>query len=161
MNNDVFNLGEVDPFDGALLDKLRECSAHYRPAPESIHQGALAAFEWRSVDEELAELLSDSAESERLVGARATLHGIRLMEFVAGAIQISLGLSDSGLLTGTLSGHSEQTAKLVSSAGHQLDLIVDEFGEFICDEIPSGPIRIELGVGPGRIVTDWILPPFS
>jgi hypothetical protein len=161
MNNEVFDLGEVNPFDDALLDKLRDCSARYQPAPEPIRRGALAAFEWRAIDEELAQLLSDTADSDRLVGARSTLSGIRLMEFVAGAVQINLGFSDTGLMTGNFVGHSSETAKLVSSSGQRVELLVDEFGEFICDPVPSGPIRIELGVGPGRIVTDWILPPLS
>jgi hypothetical protein len=161
MNDDTFYLNELDPFDDGLLDKLRASSALYSHTPEVVHQGALAAFEWRSVDEELATLLSDSADSDRLVGARSTLSGMRLLEFVTSAGQISVGLSDTGLMTGTLVGHPGEMVALVSAAGGRVELLADDFGEFLCDEIPPGPVRIELGVGNARVVTDWILPPLS
>ncbi len=160
MSDETFDLNDIDQPDGAMLQRLRESSARYGVAvPDAIRQGALAAFAWRSVDEELAALLSDSANSDRLVGARATLSGIRLLEFGTSAGHLTIGLSDTGLMTGTLIGHSGQTMHLVSVSGDRVELIVDEFGEFLCDEIPSGPVRIELGSGLERVVTDWILPP--
>jgi hypothetical protein len=162
MTDETFDLAELDHPESAMLERLKTCSTQYgAPVPNLVHQGALAAFSWRTVDEELAALLSDSADSDRLVGARSTLSGVRLLEFVTSAGQISIGLSDTGLMTGTLTGYSGQRTQLVSAAGQSVDLIVDEFGEFLCDEIPTGPVRLELGVGPGRVVTDWILPPTS
>lgn len=161
MNNDMVDVGELDPANGAMLEQLRDRSSRYGSIPNIIHQGALAAFEWRSMDEDLATLLSDSADSDRLVGARTTLSGMRLLEFVSGATHISLGLSDSGVMTGTILGGPGQTAFLVSGAGQRIALIVDDFGEFVCGEIPPGPVRLELGIGPGRTVTDWVLPPIS
>ncbi len=162
MSNETFDLSEIDQPESVMLDRLRDCSARYGvPVTDAIRQGALAAFEWRSVDEELAVLLSDSADSDRLIGARSTLNGMRLLEFAASAGHITIGLSDTGLLTGTVTGYSGQSTRLVSAAGHQVELNVDEFGEFLCDELPTGPLRIELGHGQGRVVTDWILPPAS
>jgi hypothetical protein len=160
MNDETFELGQIDQPDAALLERLRASSTTFGASvPNRIHQGALAAFAWRSVDEELAALLSDSADSDRLVGARATMTGMRLLEFVTSAGQISIGLSDTGVITGTLVGYSGENTRLVSAAGQHVDLVVDEFGEFLCDQTPPGPVRIEVGIGPKRVVTDWILPP--
>ncbi len=162
MNDETFDLTELDHPDGAMLERLKASATLYGArVPDVVHQGALAAFSWRAMDEELAALLSDSADSDRLVGARATLSGMRLLEFVTSTGQISIGLSDASLMTGTLTGYASQTAQLVSASGESVNLIVDEFGDFLCDEIPTGPVRLELGGGAGRVVTDWILPPVA
>jgi hypothetical protein len=160
MSETTFDFGGIDQPDLAMLAKLQECSETFgAPVPEAVHQGAIAAFSWRSIDEELAALLSDSADSDRLVGARASLTGMRLLEFVSRDGQITVGLSESGLMTGTLTGYRLQKAELVSAQGQRVELVVDEFGEFLCAEIPTGPVRLEVGAPPARVVTDWILPP--
>jgi hypothetical protein len=162
MSDETFDLTELDHPDNEMLERLKACSTRYgAPIPDRVHQGALAAFSWRGVDEELAALLSDSADSDRLVGARSSLAGMRLLEFATPTGQISIGLTATGLMTGTLTGFSGQTTQLVSAAGQCVDLTVDEFGEFLCDEIPIGPVRIELGKGTSRVVTDWMLPPVA
>jgi hypothetical protein len=160
MSDTTFEFGGIDQPDLVMLAQLQECSETFGVSvPDAVHQAALAAFSWRSIDEELAALLSDSADSDRLVGARATLTGMRLLEFVSRDGQITLGLSESGLMTGTLTGYSGPQAELVSAQGHRVELLVDEFGEFLCAEIPTGPVRLELRSPTARIVTDWILPP--
>jgi hypothetical protein len=160
MNDESFEPNQIDHPDAALLERLRASSATFGASvPNDVHQGALAAFAWRSVDEELAALLSDSADSNRLVGARATMSGMRILEFVTSVGQISIGLAETGLIAGTLAGHSGENTRLVSASGQCVDLVVDEFGEFLCDQTLPSPVRIEVGVGPGRVVTDWILPP--
>ena len=65
--------------DDALMDELRAVLAP-DPVPAAVLAAARATFTWRSVDEELAQLLSDSADLA-LTGVRGA--GDRRLSFEA------------------------------------------------------------------------------
>lgn len=149
---------EDDHLGAALLAQLRECEQIFGRVPNEVSQGALAAFEFRSFDDDLAILLHDSADSNDFATVRsAALDDVRLVEFRIGAGQLHLGFTDT-LISGNVSGRSETSIELVSTKGRQT-LRVDEFGDFWCSDFDSGPLRFELGSGSERVVTDWVLSP--
>ena len=50
--------------DATTEAELRAISSHLDPVPQLLDDAARAAFTWRTVDAELAELMRDSAEAE-------------------------------------------------------------------------------------------------
>ena len=58
--------------DATTEAELRAIFAHLDPVPQLLDEAARAAFTWRTVDAELAELMRDSADAEEEAGcARA------------------------------------------------------------------------------------------
>jgi hypothetical protein len=142
--------------DQHLLEQLKERALRYGSVPAEVTQNALDAFLMRDFDADLATILRDSA-NEQLVGVRSSVDEIRLVDYSIGIGQLSIGLT-SDTLTGALSGRTERNIDLVSPP-KRVALLVDEFGDFICSELPSGPFRLEIGSGRDRVITDWLLPP--
>ena len=55
--------------DATTEAELRAIFAHLDPVPPLLDDAARAAFSWRTVDAELAELMRDSADAEEEAGA--------------------------------------------------------------------------------------------
>jgi hypothetical protein len=143
--------------DQLLLDQLKQRSLRYGNVPTEITQIALAAFSMRDFDADLATILRDSA-NEQLLGVRTTpANDIRLVDYSIGNGLLSIGLT-ADTLTGALNDRPERKVDLVSPP-KRVVLDVDEFGDFSYAELPSGPFRLEIGVGQDRVVTDWLLAP--
>jgi hypothetical protein len=144
--------------DEVLVEGLRQRARVFGRVPPDVTRDALAAFAMANLDEELATLLRDSADEENVVGVRTVgVSDIRLLAFGVGSGELHLGLS-TGQIKGTVVGRTERTIHLVTmKQRHVLD--VDAFGDFSASNFGSGPIRFELGTGPSKVVTDWILPP--
>ena len=51
--------------DATTESELRAIFGHLDPVPQLLDEAARAAFTWRTVDAELAELMRDSAEAPR------------------------------------------------------------------------------------------------
>src|SRR2546425_157833 len=80
--------------DAPLLAELRLASAAREPVPPRVLEAARAAYTWRLIDAELAELIADSALEAQVAGVRGGVRGEqmpRLVTFeVAGGTTLEL-----------------------------------------------------------------------
>jgi hypothetical protein len=151
-------MAEMGEFsDDVLLDELQQRAKRFGRVPTNVTVDALRAFALINFDEELAILLRDSADEKELAGVRSGSAAARFLEFSVGLGQLHVGLTPSQV-TGTLVGRPERTLVLVS-ASHRVTVDLDEYGDFSLSAVGSGPIRFEVGAGPAKVVTDWLLPP--
>src|SRR3954470_2494744 len=82
--------------DEATLAELRQLFTRVEPVPERLQEAARAAFTWRTIDAELAELMADSAEED--VGALALrgAAGPRRLSFESPAVAIEAEVTVTG-----------------------------------------------------------------
>ena len=128
--------------DDVLVDELRAALAP-DPVPGAVLAAARSTFTWRSIDEELAELLSDSADLA-LSGVRGT--GDRRLSFEAPQLVIEFVLvpgSRGSRLEGQLAPpgparievrHGETTSEIEA----------DEQGRFVLDGVRTGPLALRV-----------------
>lgn len=127
------------------------------PVPEHVLEGARAAFTWRTIDTELAELVFDSARE--LTGVRSEDTN-RQVTFKAPGVEIEVMVVENGTrrLIGQLVPPSETTVELVG-ADAVYSASTDALGRFVFDELAPGPVRLfVLGADGARVVqTEWVL----
>jgi len=93
MTDDTLHSGDPDEL---LLTELRRVAALLDPMPDRLVQAGRESLTWRSVDAELAALLSDSAmEDERAALVRSTA-GLRAVAFESSALTIELDVLVDG-----------------------------------------------------------------
>ena len=143
--------------DSGLLDLLGEALRTREPVPDHVLDGARAAFTWRTIDAELAELVFDSADG--LAGVRSGT-GDRQVTFQAPGVEIEVMVVDAARhrLIGQLIPPGEADIELVSG-DRVRSLRSDALGRFSFDEIEPGPVRIVvLGADGQRAAqTEWML----
>ena len=143
--------------DDELLDLLGHALDAADPVPEHVLAGARAAFTWRTIDTELAELVFDS--SKELAGVRAE-ESNRQVTFKAPGVEIEVMVIDNGTrrLVGQLVPPAMHTVELVG-ADAVLSVESDRLGRFAFDALEPGPVRlVVLGADGARIVqTEWVL----
>lgn len=149
-----------DP-DERLLGELRRVVAVLDPVPEPLLEFGRASLAWRTVDAELAALLSDSAvEDERLAAVRAT-SGVRAVSFEAAGLTIEVDVLGEGrlrTLVGQLVPPAAATIEVQTTAA-QATVEADEQGLFRAEEIPAGQMRLRVTGHPASdrpIETSWI-----
>jgi hypothetical protein len=127
------------------------------PPPSHVTAGAKAAFTWRTIDAELAELVFDSASD--LAGVRSE-SGNRQVTFRAPGVEIEVMVIDDERrrLVGQLIPPGEAEIELVSGDAVR-SVSSDAIGRFAVDEIEPGPVRIVvLGAdGQRSVQTEWML----
>ncbi|HEY3485246.1 MAG TPA: carboxypeptidase-like regulatory domain-containing protein [Ilumatobacteraceae bacterium] len=150
-------MNDFEQTDDEVLALLGDALQHHEPVPDRVLTGARAAFTWRTIDAELAELVFDSA----LEGAGVRSDDIaRQVTFQAPGVEIEVMLIDDGSrrLVGQLVPATEVTVELTSgdrvSSAHS-----DRLGRFGFDDIEPGPVRLTvLGSSGERLVhTEWVL----
>lgn len=143
------------PFD-PLLAELREVAERADPIPASLLVGAKAAFAWRTIDAELAELTADSVFSG--AGVRAA-DAARLLTFEAPALEVEVEVTQVGA-TRRLNGQlvpAGEAAVTVRWADGSVRVDADQLGRFAVAGVPAGAVSIEVrrsAVQP--IVTSWV-----
>ena len=143
--------------DDELLAVLGRALDASDPVPETVLEGARAAFTWRNIDIELAQIVFDSAQE--LSGVRSEDVN-RQVTFEAPGVEIEVMVVENGArrLVGQLVPPTERTVELVGS-----DTVVsadtDRLGRFTFDDIAPGPVRlVVLGADGERLVqTEWVL----
>lgn len=148
--------------DAELEAGLREAAARLDPVPAELIQAATAAFGWRSVDAELAELVFDSRLDQAGAALVRGAGGPRLLHFRAGLLTIEVEVTSTGSaceLVGQV--FPAQWAGLDIRHGAQVDhAAIDDLGRFRAEFVPAGPVSLycrPASGGPGTaVVTDWI-----
>lgn len=149
--------------DEELLLALREAMHAPDPTPPSVREAARAAFTWRTIDAELAELTGDpgtlSADPDpahagtgELVGMRASEEAdLRTLSFEAPGLTIELGVSASALL-GQLFPPGPPSLTLRVGDGSTTEIPVDEDGCFRIAPPPTGLFTLSCHTPDGRTI---------
>lgn len=128
--------------DDDLMEELRAALTP-DPVPVGVVAAVRASFTWRSVDEELAELLSDSADLA-LTGVRGT--GDRRLSFEAPQLVIEFVLVPGprgSRLEGQLAPAG--TARIEVRHGSELtEIEADDHGRFVLDGVRNGPLALRV-----------------
>jgi hypothetical protein len=143
--------------DDQLIATLGAAIQHADPVPEHVLAGARAAFTWRTIDAELAELVFDSATE--LTGVRSE-NMARQVTFQAPGVEIEVMVIENGQrrIVGQLVPPSAVTVQL--AAGESVtETQTDELGRFTFNDVQPGPVRLSvLGAsGEDLVHTEWIL----
>ena len=148
----------LDPVaDDHLLALLGTALAVSDPVPDLVHEAAIGAYAWRNIDQELAELVFDSAHE--LTGVRDR-NSSRQLTFRSATTEVEVMIMDGAKrrLVGQLVP-ARATTVTMEEAGTHIEQPSDEHGRFSFDHLPSGPVR--LNIAPRgeatRVATDWIM----
>jgi hypothetical protein len=139
--------------DLRLLAMIGDAFEHgLDPIPDHLAVAARDAFTWRLADAQLAELLFDSA-SDALTGVRGATRNRRSFRFGAGDAVIRVHLTQASMIMMIEPPLSVECRVVTeeSSEAHR----TDELGELVLDA-PELPLRIEIDLPGGTVVTPWI-----
>lgn len=149
--------------DEAFLALLRDAVGADASAAEDLEAtrrraaAARGAFAWRSVDEELAALLHDSALESS--GARSG-GGPRVLSFGRGGISLEVDL-DGGDLRGQVVGHADAAGPvrvaLQRPDGEERVVEADEDGLFVVPDVAGGSARLRVEAGGWSLTTPWVV----
>ena len=127
------------------------------PSPTRSSAAPAAAWTWRTIDEELAELVFDSAAE--LTGVRSE-DTARQLTFRAPGVEIEVMIVDDGArrIVGQLIPPGECTVQLTTEDAVR-DSQTDRLGRFTFEPVPPGPVRITvLGADGGHVAsTEWTI----
>lgn len=151
----------LGPDDNEILEALRQTAAKIEPVGPEVLEAARAAFTWRRIDEELAELVADSARDQDLAGVRGT-DGVRLLTFeVSGGVVVELEVAHEGAGLRVLGQlvPSRPGEACISHRRGAASSTIDALGRFAIRNVAAGPVRIELRFGDSapHVVTDPVL----
>jgi len=133
-----------------LLASLRAEAAAHEAVPPEVVEAARAAFTWRLVDAELAELVADSIFEPELAGVRGGREPRILTFGVPGgtALELEATPTAGGLrILGQIVPSRPGTAR-VQHPGGLVDADIDGMGRFAAYDIPHGHVRIRLRLQP-------------
>jgi hypothetical protein len=143
--------------DDDLLNLLGRALRAAEPVPDHVVEGARAAWTWRTIDAELAELVFDSAAE--LTGVRSEDQA-RQVTFQAPGVEIEVMVIDdvSRRIVGQLVPPAEMTVEL-TGGDRVISTRSDRLGRFGFDEVLAGPVRLTvLGEADEPVVhTEWVL----
>ncbi len=131
---------------------LDEVAAALRPppgVPDAVLAAATAAFTWRTVDAELAELLADAVGAAP--GVRGGAPGVRSLTFQAGGSTLLLDITADGL-EGQLVPPDAGLVVVRTGTALQGPFPVDELGSFRTPTAPKEAFRLVLRADDGRKV---------
>jgi hypothetical protein len=141
---------------------LQRAERAFDPVPGRLVEQAAAAFDLRTIDAELAELVLDS------VGARdiALVRGPdepRLLTFRARPLTIEVEVFDTGAVR-RIVGRVIPAAPVEIGYRHGAQAgtaVADDLGRFIIGSTGSGPLRLRCrpagATGSGEVVTEWVV----
>jgi len=148
---------QMTPADEALLGLLGAALRSTEPVPDHVVAGARAASTWRTIDEELASLVFDSALEASGVRSESTA---RQLTFRRGDAEIEVMVLDdtSRRVVGQLIPPQSVAVHLTS--GDRVDeQRSDRLGRFTFNAVPSGPVRLSvMGTDAKPMMsTEWVL----
>ncbi|NNF62855.1 MAG: hypothetical protein HKN07_01230 [Acidimicrobiia bacterium] len=143
--------------DDALMRDVAAAFAAADAPPAAAIDAAKSVFTWRTIDEELAQLVFDSAVDE-LAGVRSA-DTARQMTFTSPAINIEITVMNEGSrrLVGQVDPPTVGTVEL-RHGDSVWSAETDEIGRFMFDGIPAGPLSLRCSMPDGTsITTEWTL----
>jgi hypothetical protein len=146
-----------EPSDDPTFAALRSVIDRADPVPPSVVEAARAAYTWRTIDAELAELTADSAlESAGIRSSSAP----RLLTFEGAGIEVEIEVAQTGStrhLSGQLVPAGPAQVSVRWSGGTQ-ETTADDLGRFAVERVPAGSVSLAIvRAGAQRpIVTSWM-----
>jgi hypothetical protein len=142
--------------DQELLAALRKALGGQGVPPEFVQAGK-AAYTWRTIDAELAELTYDSAqESLAAAGQRAEDPSVRTLTFSSAHLTIELEATGNAIL-GQIVPVQTGRVEVQSGIGKSTETGVDAMGIFTIQPIPASPFRLRCRGADGIVVlTEWL-----
>jgi hypothetical protein len=140
-----------------MLARLRRGLEDADPVPTDVAAFAKAAFTWRDIDAELAELDFDSIDEDQPTGVRSSATA-RMISFQVGKWMLDVEFDQGvGRLMGQISPESQFTVEL-HTAGALFSVEADEFGRFVAEGISPGPVSMVLHFAHGEVIkTQWVV----
>lgn len=144
-----------------LLERLRELAGRRDAPPPHVVEAARAAFSWRTIDRELAELTYDSQADERpLAGVRGDA-GPRMLTFECPSLTVECEITEVGSrrrLVGQVVPPQSAHLQARRGDGATVPIEADELGRFTVDDLEPGPLslRCEPATGGGAVETGWL-----
>jgi hypothetical protein len=139
--------------DDELLAELRAALAEADLVTDRQREAARAAFTWRTVDAELAELLHDSALEAAAV--RGADDAPRTLSFASGELTLEVEI-DGDTVMGQVVGAAAQSVVLQRSVSHDQPLEVDSAGFFRVEGVGPGPLRFVVQAGDWTLTSPWV-----
>jgi hypothetical protein len=145
--------------DDELLARLADVLDEVSPVPPETLVAAQAAYSLRRLDEEMAELLFDSADLPAPVGVRGAPTWPRQLTYQWADLLIECEV-DATSLVGQVLPAGPVTLEVISSGGGSQPVEVDDLGRFTTRLPRSGPIRLRCSPSPHDrpVLTPWLLP---
>ena len=144
--------------DATTEAELRAIFSHIDPVPRLLDDAARTAFTWRTVDDELAELMRDSAEEEAGQLVRGG-HGPRQLSFESPRLGIELEVVSTGprerRLDGQLLPPAPATVTIERPGEDGLSVQADELGRFSLDGLRAGVVRLHVLLRGTQIAIPW------
>ena len=144
--------------DESFLAELR-ATGPYDQVPDDMMAAARAAFVWRTLDDDLAQLTYDSvSDDHHLAGVRGT-ESARVLTFESPALTLEVEASAAGPVRRLLGRlvPAQRGEVEVRHPGGSITVEADERGWFSADDVAPGPVSLRChGTGP-TVTTDWVL----
>jgi hypothetical protein len=144
--------------DDELLARLAEAQQVAESVPREFIEAGKAAYAWRTIDAELAELVYDSAmEEAQLAGqVRAEQAQLRALTFTTSALTIEIEVTTDALL-GQLVPPEAGEVEVINPAGEARTQPIDDVGCFTIRPVPVGSFRLHCRTASGTFVaTNWL-----
>jgi len=144
--------------DERLLAELGKAVRAAAEVPARFVEAGKAAFAWRTVDAELAELSHDSAAlvGPALAGTRAEHATLRALTFVASELTVEVEVTADALL-GQVVPPAAGEVEVHGRSGPAGSVPIDEVGWFVVRPVPARMVRLHVRTADGRsVLTQWV-----
>lgn len=143
--------------DDELVARLGKGLDTSDPVPPDVTEFAKAAFTWRDIDAELAELEFDSLDEDLPSGVRSSATA-RMISFQVGQWMLDIEFDEvAGRLIGAVSPETTYSVEL-HTAGSLFTTQSDEAGRFEAEGVNPGPLTMVLRFSDGPVVkTSWVV----
>jgi hypothetical protein len=139
-------------------NRLRTIIGQVDPVPPGLDEAARAAFTWRTIDEELAELMRDSADESAEVLVRSSSVS-RQLSFESPRLGIELEVVATGprerRLEGQLLPPGSATVTVERPGEGGVSVQADELGRFALDGLRAGVVRLHVMLRGAQIAVPW------
>jgi hypothetical protein len=146
--------------DEALLAELRALAARADPVPERVREAARGSLTWRTIDEELARLVYDSAlDAELAALVRGGEARLLTFELDGLAVEVEATAADDGslVLVGQIVPPGAAAIE-VRHPGGTVAAAADDVGRFRVAGVPAGPVslRTRRAGADAWVATEWV-----
>lgn len=150
----------ADMDDDELTAALAAAVAEGDAVSDRRRQAARAAFTWRSVDAELAELLHDSALDAGAAVRSGAADEPRSLSFASGGLALEIEVDDDVVMGQVLPGSAPTTAATVTvqpAEGAEVSAEVDSAGFFRVEGVAPGPTRFVARAADWTLTSPWVV----
>lgn len=143
--------------DADLLSRLARLAVGHDPVPAAVVEAARGSYAWRTIDDELAELVYDSWLDWETSGVRASGGGSRQLTFEAESLTVEMEVSGRREIVGQIVPPQRATIEFRHpSSGMVVE--ADHLGRFAAVGLPAGAVSLRCkDLAGAATVTDWLV----